>query len=74
MAITVIDGGARVRFDSILELVLWVYVLPFVVGMCIGGLATLMYPAVGDLLIYAVVATVRLLKSLLLVPAALGVA
>jgi len=75
MAITfVTDGGARVTFDSTLEFVLWALVLPFVVGVCMGCIVTVYYPAlaVADLFIHAVVATGRVIKSLLVVPAALG--
>jgi len=69
MAITFTDGGARVTFDSTLE-----FVLPFVVGVCMGCIVTVYYPAlaVADLFIHAVVATGRVIKSLLVVPAALG--
>ena len=68
MAITfVTDGGARVTFDSTLE-----FVLPFVAGACTGCLVTVVYPALADLFIHAVVATGRLVKALLVVPAALG--
>jgi hypothetical protein len=72
MAVTFADGGARVTFDSTLEFVLWALVLPFVVGACTGCLVTLVYPALADLFIHAVVLISRLIKSLLVVPAALG--
>ncbi|CAD6247673.1 unnamed protein product [Miscanthus lutarioriparius] len=72
MAITFTDGGARVTFDSTLEFVLWALVLPLVVGACTGCLVTVVYPALADLFIHAVVATGRLVKALLVVPAALG--